>query len=370
MGSPNAALWSLVDARLGAVKEYAPEPLEATAERLGVPVDRLIKLDANENPYGPTPAALEAVQRYGDLHRYPDPLARRLRRALSSFVGADPVQIVVGNGSDELIELILRLVRPDDRGRGVCEILSCPPTFGMYAFYGGTDGIPVREIPRDAEFGVDLGAIAAVCQADPRPRILFLASPNNPDGGPLPDDQLERLLGLPLLVVLDEAYVEFGGPSRASQVAQRDNLVVLRTFSKWAGLAGMRIGYGVCPSRLAELLLKLKSPYNVNGPAQAAALATLADAQTALDRVAAIVAERGRMAEALASIPYLRPYPSQANYHLCRLEGIEVERFQAHMEERGILLRYFEGGRLDGHIRITVGTPTQNDAVLTALVAF
>jgi len=367
MESPNAALWSLVNERLGAVKEYAPEPLEATAERLRMPADRLIKLDANENPYGPTPAAQDAVRQYNDLNRYPDPLARRLRQGLGDFCGVDSSQIVVGNGSDELIELILRLIRPDAQGRGVCEILSCPPTFGMYTFYGATDGIPTREIPRDAEFGVDVDAIAAVCEADGRPRILFLAAPNNPDGGPLPDDHLARLLALPLLVVLDEAYVEFGGPSRAAQVAQHDNLVVLRTFSKWAGLAGMRIGYGICPPRLAELLLKLKSPYNVNGPAQAAALATLLNAQTALDRVAAIVAERERMGKALAASAHLVAYPSQANYHLCRLQGVDADRFRAHMEAHGILLRYFGEGRLQGHVRITVGTPAQNDAVLAAL---
>lgn len=369
MGSHDPVLWSFISSRLGAVKEYAPEPLEATAERLGVAVERLVKLNANENPYGPTPTALRAVQRYGDLHRYPDPLARRLRDAISAFVQADPAQIVVGNGSDELIELILRLVRPDRNGQGICEIITCPPTFGMYAFYGGTDGIPVREIPRIGSFDVDVASIAAVCRADPRPRILFLASPNNPDGGLLTADQLDRLLALPLLVVLDEAYVEFAGGSCADQVARHDNLVVLRTFSKWAGLAGMRVGYGICPTHLAELLLKLKSPYNVNGPAQAAALATLDDRQTALDRVATIVRERERLSAALLALDHVAPYPSRANFILCRLKGVDADQLKMHMEARGILLRYFGQGPLQNHVRITVGTPAQNDAVLTALRA-
>ncbi len=360
-------LWSFLDARLDAVKEYAPEPLETTSERLGVPMAQLIKLDANENPYGPTQAALEAVGSYRELHRYPDPLARRLREAIAEFVGADTAQIVVGNGSDELIELILRLVRPDSSGQGVSEILTCPPTFGMYAFYGGCDGIPVREVPRVGPFDVNVDAISDICEADPRLRILFLASPNNPDGGLLSQAHLERLLALPLLVVLDEAYVEFGGKSRAALVAEHDRLVVLRTFSKWAGLAGMRVGYGVCPSRLAKLLLKQKSPYNVNGPAQAAALATLRDRQAALDRVAAIVAERERMASALEELDGLQPYPSHANFLLCRLEDLDAGELRAHMEARGILLRYFDQGVLRRHVRITVGTPDQNDAVLAAL---
>ncbi|MGC9359214.1 MAG: histidinol-phosphate transaminase [Anaerolineae bacterium] len=367
MMSANKSLWSFFDARLDAVKEYAPEPLEATAKRLGVPVEGLIKLDANENPYGPTPAALDTVRRYRALHRYPDPLARDLREAIGEFVGADPSTIVVGNGSDELIELILRLVRPDASGGGVREILTCPPTFGMYAFYGSCDGIPVCEVPRVAPFEVDVDAIERICGADPRLRVLFLASPNNPDGSLLSTLQLERLLALPLMIVLDEAYVEFGGESRAGMVAEHDNLVVLRTFSKWAGLAGMRIGYGVCPPRLAELMLKQKSPYNVNGPAQAAALATLQDRGAALEWVNAIVAERERMRETLGRLAFLQPYPSHANFLLCRLEGVEAEALRVHMESRGILLRYFGEGRLRDHVRISVGTPAQNDAVLAAL---
>jgi histidinol-phosphate aminotransferase len=367
MKAGNTGLWSFLDARLGAVKEYAPEPLEATAARLGVSVDGLIKLDANENPYGPIPAALDVVHSYQALHRYPDPLARNLREAIGGFVGVDSSRIVVGNGSDELIELILRLVRPDASGRGACEVLTCPPTFGMYAFYGGCDGIPVREVARIGPFDVDVNTIDAICGDDPRLRLLFLASPNNPDGGLLSSAQLERLLALPLLIVLDEAYVEFGGESRAGMVASYDNLVVLRTFSKWAGLAGMRVGYGVCPPRLAELLLKQKSPYNVNGPAQAAALATLIDRGTALERVAAIVAERERMAAAIESLAGLHPYASQANFLLCRLEDRSAEALRAHMESRGILLRYFGEGHLRDHVRITVGTPVQNDAVLAAL---
>jgi len=367
MMAANTDLWSFLDERLDAVKEYAPEPLEATAERLGVPVENLIKLDANENPYGPTPAALETVHRYGALHRYPDPLARNLREAIGAFVEADPSSIVVGNGSDELIELILRLVRPDAKGQGACAILTCPPTFGMYAFYGGCDGIPVREVPRVGPFDVNVEAIERICEADPRLRVLFLASPNNPDGGLLSELELKRLLALPLLLVLDEAYVEFGGESRARMVADHGNLVVLRTFSKWAGLAGMRVGYGVCPPRLAELLLKQKSPYNVNGPAQAAALATLRDSGTALARVDAIVAERERMRGELKRLPFLQPYPGHANFVLCRLDGIDAAMLRAHMESRGVLLRYFGEGALRDHVRITVGTPAQNDAVLAAL---
>jgi histidinol-phosphate aminotransferase len=222
---------------------------------------------------------------YDEHHRYPDPISRRLRQAIGGYLSVDPDQILVGNGSDELIDLLLRLFRPapmleggsgaESGPNGIGQVIDCQPSFGMYAFYGVANDMQVVDIPRDVDYGVDVDAIEALCARDPEPRILFVASPNNPDGQLLPEEALRRLLALPLLVVLDEAYVEFAGGSRVGWVAERDNLIVLRTFSKWAGLAGLRVGYGVFPPVLATALLKLKSPYNVNGAAQAAALATL-----------------------------------------------------------------------------------------------
>ncbi len=359
---------ALVGARVQGLQEYAPEPLQETALRLGLPESALIKLDANENPYGPTPRAIAVVRGFPYVHRYPDPISRRLRRAIGAYVGADPATILVGNGSDELIDLILRLFRPDARGGGIGQMLDCLPTFGMYQFYGVANDMAVRAVPRGADFAVDVAAIEALCWGDSRPRILFVASPNNPDGQPLSDEALERLLALPLLVVLDEAYVEFSGRSRVSLVAARQNLIVLRTFSKWAGLAGLRVGYGVFPAGLMSALWRLKSPYNVNGLAQEAALATLEDLPVAQERIGWIVQGRERLLTSLRAMPYLRVYPSQANYLLCRLVGMAPERVRREMERRGILLRYY-GGALADCVRISVGTPEQNEAVLAAFVA-
>ncbi|MFO7918323.1 MAG: histidinol-phosphate transaminase [Anaerolineae bacterium] len=353
--------------RVEGLKEYAPEPLEQIAERLGVPVGQLIKLDANENPYGPTSHTRDVLRSYTYYHRYPDPLSRTLRRAIADYIDVPAETIMVGNGSDELIDLILRLFRPDDAGGGIDQVIDCPPTFGMYQFYGTTNDMKVLQFPRDEDFHVDVEGIVDLCHEDPRPRILFITSPNNPDGQVLPADDLEHLLDLPLLIVLDEAYVEFSGRSKVGWVRDRENLIVLRTFSKWAGLAGLRVGYGVFPEDLMHGLWRLKSPYNVNGVAQAAALATLEEVDQALDAVAEIVAERRELLEILRQISFLRVYESEANYILCRVEEMAVETIREAMEARGIILRYYEKPRLRNHIRITVGTPMQDRAVILVL---
>jgi histidinol-phosphate aminotransferase len=377
---------SLIGARVQGLQEYAPEPLEEIALRLNLPVGQLIKLDANENPYGPTAHALAALGGWHAHHRYPDPVSRRLRQAIGAYLGVDAAQILVGNGSDELIDLLLRLFRPDFARQnatvadsrvkpgapmaqvgGIGQVIICPPTFGMYEFYGATNDLEVLCVPRDAAFGVDLDRIEALCAADPRPKIAFFASPNNPDGALLPDAALERLLALPLLVVLDEAYIEFSGASRVGLVAEHDNLIVLRTFSKWAGLAGLRVGYGVYPAALMSGLWRLKSPYNVNGVAQAAALATLEDLPQAQANVDKIVAERARLVNKLTELPYLTVYPTQANYVLCRVHGRPIAALRAAMERHGIILRYFGGPLLGDCVRISVGTPMQDEALLLVL---
>jgi len=361
------SLTDLIGDRVKGLQEYAPEPMEEVAVRLSLPLGQLIKLDANENPYGPTKHTLQVLNGYLDYHRYPDAISRRLRQAIGHYIDVDPAQIIAGNGSDELIDLILRLFRPGPSGGGIGELIDCPPTFGMYQFYGTTNDLRVTQIPRLADFSVDVERIEALCAENPTPRLLFLASPNNPDGGMLSDDDLNRLLDLPLLVVLDEAYVEFGASSRVQWVAERENLIVLRTFSKWAGLAGLRVGYGVFPAALMTALWRLKSPYNVNCVAQVAALSTLESLDEAHANIQKIIAERQRLLTKLREFPFLQVYDTQANYILCRPQGMATETIRQAMEHRGIILRYFNSPGLEGCIRFTVGTPMQDEAVLVVL---
>jgi histidinol-phosphate aminotransferase len=199
--------------------------------------------------------------------------------------------------------------------------------------------------------------------------LIFVTSPNNPDGSWLPDDVLARLLALPVVVVLDEAYVEFAGRerSRIRRVAERDNLIVLRTFSKLAGLAGLRVGYGAFPLALMPHLWKIKQPYNVSVAAATAAVAALGDLPWLEDKVARIIEERARFGTGLAAVPYLRPYPSQSNFILCRVVGRDARELKMALEGEGILVRYYRKPRLSDHVRFTVGKPEQTDAVLAAL---
>ncbi len=250
-------------------------------------------------------------------------------------------------------------------------IVDCPPTFGMYSFDAAVNGAKVMRVPRRVDFSVDVGAIEARF-APPGakaqiPKLLFLTSPNNPDGSVISDKDLRRLLALPAGVVLDEAYVEFHGESRLAWVREHHNLMVLRTFSKRAGLAGLRIGYGAFPAALMPHLWKIKQPYNVSVAASAAALAALADGAYMADMVARLTAERGRLAACLGAIPFLRPYPSRANFVLCRVLGRDAKALKLALEQRGILVRYFDKPGLTDCIRVSVGKPEHTEALVEAL---
>ncbi len=319
------------------MEEYQPViPLDVLSAELGIPEERLVKLDANENPYGTARRAREAVAACDTLHIYPDPMQNKLRDALAGFLRLPREQILAGAGADELIDLLMRLVlRPGDA------ILNCPPTFGMYSFDAALHGARVVSVARDAAFRLDLAGIERAA-AQSGARLLFVACPNNPDGGIIAPDELERLLRLPLLVVLDEAYAEFRGADYSDWPLRHDNLVTMRTFSKWAGLAGLRVGYGIFPAGLMPHLWKIKQPYNINQAAQVAAIAALEAADEIMVTVRAIIAERARLMAGLGAIPWLRPYPSQANFILCRVAGRPALDVKMTLRRQGILIRHFD----------------------------
>ena len=387
---------------------YTPiVPFEVLSRRLGRSAENIIKLDANENPYGASPrvyAALGDVARPPlNYHIYPDPGSTALREALSEYTGIDASYLVAGHGADELIDLVIRLfIAPGD------VVLNCPPTFGMYPFDTELNGGRVVNVPRRSDFSVDVEGVVSVVEAHRggMPKLLFLTSPNNPDGGLLGDDELRELLGLPLIVVLDEAYIEFASPatsiskkmsnrqrrlritqrkvhaqkplpnalrttktSRAQWVLEHENLIVLRTFSKWAGLAGLRVGYGIFPLWLVSELLKIKQPYNVNVAGAAAAIASLEDVGYLMENVGKIVEERERLFAALAEVDFLEPVPSHANFLLCRVLGRPAAELKEELARQGILVRYFETPGLREYVRISVGKPEETAALLQALTA-
>jgi len=349
---------------IAAMEAYTPTAsLEVFAERLGYPVEKLVKLDANENPYGPSPRARAALAELPYMHIYPDPAAGRLREVLSEYVGVSASHILAGAGADELIALILQLfIAPGDA------IINAPPTFSMYAFDAPLAFARVIDVPRCDDFTLDVDGIERAAR-ESGAKLLFLCSPNNPDGGLIPPDTVERLLDLPLVVVLDEAYNEFSGAqSLAPRVPETPNLIVLRTFSKWAGLAGLRIGYGIFPHTIITHLWKIKQPYNVNVAADTAARASLADLPYLQTNVRRVIAQRERLERELAAIPFLQPYPSRSNFVLCRVVGMDARHLRQRLaQDYGILIRHYNKPRLRDHVRISAGTPAQVDTLLAAL---
>ena len=362
----------LVRPELVSMKGYVPiEPTEVLSQRAELPADKIIKLDGNENPYGCSPRVYQALATYPYYHNYPDPEQRELRKALEEYTGLGRRHIVCGTGSDELIDLILRLfLRPGD------EVINCPPTFGMYPFSTDVCGGRVVEVPRTEDFALDIAGIKKALTG--RTKVIFVASPNNPTGNTATGKEIMEIVGTGRVVVVDEAYFEFSDVSVANLVPATPNLIVLRTFSKWAGLAGLRIGYGFFPVEIAGYLLKIKQPYNASAPAQAAVLASLADIEYLRANVTRMVGERERLFGKLKELGWLKPYPSQANFILCSLRyspaviASEAKQSLAQqvwqqLRKKGIFVRYFDTPLLKDCLRISVGRPEDTDALVKAL---
>ncbi len=335
----------------------SPETLEGKVE---VPVESIIKLDANENPYGCSPRVRQALAEYKNWQIYPDAGQTRLRRQLQDYTGVDASCIVAACGSGELLDDILcLLVEPGD------EVVNCIPTFDMYRIRTLINRAKLINIPRDENFAVDVSVIKAAIT--PKTKLIILANPNSPTGTVTPQRDILELVdtGVPLLV--DEAYYEFYGETVAPLVSQYQNLMVLRTFSKWGGLAGLRVGYGIFPPEIASYLIKIKLPYNVNVAALVAVQETLKDVDYLMDRVKAIIAERERLFDELKKLKWLEPFPSQANFIFCSLLKGKASELQQKLQRKGILVRYFDQPLLQNSIRISVGKPEHTDALIRVL---
>lgn len=354
---------------LESLPAYTPiEPFEVLSERIGCAPTEIVKLDANENPYGPLAVVREALANMDFPHIYPDPESRALRKSLAGFTGVPAEYLMAGAGADELLDLLMRVfLEPDD-----C-ILSCPPTFGMYSFDAELNAARCIEVPRRADFSLDMDGIRDAVETY-KPKLFFITSPNNPDGSVIDARMIDALLQLPTLVVLDEAYIEFAGVnlgeglSRIREVPTRENLVVLRTFSKWAGLAGLRVGYGAFPLWLMPILWKSKQPYNINVAASVAAQVSLEHVDDLAKVVELLKSERNRLLTELKKIPFLKPYPTQSNFILCRVVERDAAELKVQLAQKhGVFIRYFNKPGLRDHIRISVGRPQDTDALLNAL---
>jgi len=333
---------------------------DTLAGKVDVPPENIIKMNANENPYGCSPKVLRALATCPNFNIYPDDGQQELRKRLAGYAGVAPESIVAGHGSNSLIDLIVRLfIGPGD------EVINCVPTFDIYRFSTEICGGTVVNVERDDNFAVNVNAVKAAITK--KTKLIFLATPNNPTGNVVPRKDLLEIITTGLPVVVDEAYFEFSDETIVPYKSHYKNLIVLRSFSKWAGLAGLRIGYGVFPSRIAAYLMAIKIPHNVSVAAEIAVRESLSDLAYLQDRVKAIIDERRRLFGELQKLSWLQPYPSQANFiYVAVLKGSAGELHQK-LQRKGILVRYFDRPLLKNSIRISVGKPEHTDALIKAL---
>ena len=328
----------------------------------------LIKLSANENPLGTSPQALAARQHTADPARYPDPDSKALRARLGQLHGIDPARIVMGTGSDELLNLAAQAYA----GVGD-EVVYVRYGFSVYDIAARRCATPI--VAPDADYGTDVDALLAL--VTPRTRVVFIANPNNPTGSFLPRGDVARLhaaLPADVLLVLDQAYGEYVAPQDddgALALAEaHDNVLVTRTFSKIYGLAGERIGWGTGAAPLVDTLNRIRGPFNISNTGQAMALAALDDQAFVEASRLHNAAERARFVAALEALGNhgLRPLPSQANFVLIEFSGhLTAEAAYNGLMERGTITRWLPGQGLPQCLRITIGTGEQMADIARAL---
>ncbi|WP_376098276.1 histidinol-phosphate transaminase [Roseomonas sp. CCTCC AB2023176] len=330
-------------------------------------VNRIVKLSSNEGAFGPPPRAIDAISRMAeDAHRYPDGGATALREAIGRAHGLDPARIVCGNGSDEILALLILAYG----GEGT-ELVMSAHGFLMYDLTGRWAGCRVIKVPeKDLAADVD-GLLAAV---GPRTRLLCLANPNNPTGALLPQSEVNRLrAGLrdDVLLVLDSAYAEYvddpGYDPGVGLVDSGTNTVMTRTFSKIYGLGGMRLGWAYAPAGVADVLNRVRGPFNVNAAAMAAGIGALEEPGWVAKNVAHNAEWRRRLSDGLAGMG-IKPWPSHGNFVLADFGSPQAaQAADVHLRSRGLIVRAMGAYGLPSCLRITIGTAEECTSVLDAL---
>lgn len=362
------SIWNYANPQLRDLVAYEPgKPIEEVARERGLRPEDIIKLASNENPLGPSPKALLAMQEeIKQVHIYPDGGAWKLRNAIAGKFGLEMGNVIVGSGSNEIIEFIGHaFLQPGDN------VITAEHAFLVYKLMAKVFGADTIEVP-DPGYIHDLDAMAAAIT--PRTKEIFIANPNNPTGTLVTQEQIDRFMDkVPphVVVVFDEAYFEFldNPPDTLKYVREGRQVVVLRTFSKIQGLAGLRVGYGLASKEMIEVLQRTRQPFNVNSIAQAAALAGIQDDnhQNATKRLT----DEGRAyLQAQFGALGLEYVPSYANFVLVKVgDGNAV--FKA-MMDKGVIVRAMAAYKLPEWVRISIGTMAQNErciAVLSEILA-
>ncbi len=342
---------------------YEPgKPIDETARELGLDPSRIVKVASNENPLGPSPKAQAAMREaISEAHIYPDGGGFKLRGAIAESLGFGRENVVLGNGSNEIIELLCHTFLNRNT-----ELIAAEHAFVVYRLMATLFGAGYVEVP-DPGFVHDLDAMADAINENTR--LVFIANPNNPTGTMVDQQAIDRFMDrLPehVIAVFDEAYIEFpdSPPDTLRYVREGRNVCVLRTFSKVHGLAALRVGYGIAPAHLAQLLQKARQPFNVNAIAQAGALAALTD-KSHMDATLKNNREGLKFMETAFRERGLEYVPSHANFILVRTgSGDAVFR---DMLKQGVIVRAMSSYKLPDWIRVSIGTRAQNDRCLEAL---
>ncbi|WP_176508691.1 MULTISPECIES: histidinol-phosphate transaminase [Pseudomonas] len=325
---------------------------------------RLVKLNTNENPYGPSPRALEAMrgELNDNLRLYPDPNSDRLKQAVAEYYGVTPAQVFVGNGSDEVLAHIFHGLFQHDRG----PLLFPDVSYSFYPVYCGLYGIAFEQVALDEQFQIRI-----TDYAKPNAGIIF-PNPNAPTGCLLPLQAIEQLLqaNRDSVVVVDEAYIDFGGETAISLVDRYDNLLVTQTLSKSRSLAGLRVGLAVGHPDLIEALERIKNSFNsypLDRMAIVGAAAAFEDQAYFEETCRKVIASREALVEQLVAKGF-EVLPSAANFIFARHPQQDAAQLAARLREQGVIVRHFKQERIAQFLRITIGTPEMNQALVDALV--
>ncbi|MBD2615344.1 histidinol-phosphate transaminase [Nostoc punctiforme FACHB-252] len=321
---------------------------------------QIIKLNSNENPYPPSPAALAVLQNINGewLRRYPQPFGEEFRQAASKVLGVPSDWIIVGNGSDELLSVVIRACTEPGR-----QVVYPMPTYVLYRTLAQMQNADIIEIPYGENYILPLEELIAVNGS-----VTFIASPNSPSGHVVPIDDLRKLASqLSGVLVIDEAYVDFTQESALTLVNEYENVIVIRTLSKGYSLAGLRLGFGVANPKLLHGLFKVKDSYNIDAIACAIGTTAITDQAYKNACVAKIKASRTQLAADLKQLGF-QIWDSQTNFLLTQPPAGNAEYLYEKLKEQGILIRYFKQPGLEDKLRITVGTDEQNQALVEALI--
>ena len=339
---------------------YIPSPnINQLSAEIGIPVSKIIKLDAGENP---VVESLQNKQLFTkiNLSLYPDPLCSDLRNKLSEYTQFPKESIACGNGSDELIDLLVRILVPPGN-----EIIVCPPTFPMYEVFARLSRVKVKYVNRTADLKMHYPNI--IKDLSSKTRLIFIDSPGNPSGTVISIPGLKMLLQTRVLVVVDEAYFEYCNQTVLPLVNDYPNLIVLRTFSKWAGLAGLRLGYMVANPTITQKVLELKPPYSVNSFAQVAGCWALDNRQKLIRKIIELIKSRNKIIFQLKKLN-MQVYPTQSAYIVFRaIRPLELQEF---LRSNGVIVKLINQPLLTNCLRTNLGTTRQMARLIILIEKF